>query len=117
VGGKVFEACLRALAWSGRLVVVGFASGEIPSVKVNYLLLKHISVVGLHWSDYRDRVPGRMQEAQKEMFALARDGRLDSPVMATYRFEEYAEALAVIAGRRALGKIVLRTGRGAREEG
>ncbi|MCC7271068.1 MAG: zinc-binding dehydrogenase, partial [Alphaproteobacteria bacterium] len=112
VGGAVFEASLRALAWDGRLVVVGFASGAIPSVKANYLLIKHITVSGIHWSDYRDRDPARVAAAQAEMFALLAAGRLDPPVMAAYPMEQAAEALAVIADRRVLGKVVLTTAAG-----
>lgn len=114
VGGPVFEAALRALAWDGRLVVVGFTAGAIPSVKANYLLIKHITVTGIHWSDYRDRDPARVAAAQAEMFAMAADGRLDPPVMATFPLERAADALAVIAGRRVEGKVVLVTEAGRR---
>ncbi|MGC1564210.1 MAG: NADPH:quinone oxidoreductase family protein, partial [Bradyrhizobium sp.] len=64
LGGDFLGAAMRAMAWCGRLVVVGFAAGEIPSVKVNYLLLKNISLSGLQWSDYRDRTPQRIDEVQ-----------------------------------------------------
>jgi NADPH2:quinone reductase len=114
VGGPVFEAALRALAWDGRLVVVGFTAGAIPSVKANYLLIKHITVTGIHWSDYRDRDPARVAAAQAEMFAMAADGRLDPPVMATFPLERAADALAAIAGRRVEGKVVLVTEAGRR---
>ena len=67
---------LRALAWCGRVVVIGFAGGDIPSVKANYLLVKNISVAGLQWSDYRERQPGRMMEAQAEIFRLWRAGEV-----------------------------------------
>ncbi len=114
VGGAVFEAALRALAWDGRLVVVGFTAGAIPSVKANYLLIKHITVTGIHWSDYRDRDPARVAAAQAEMFAMAAAGRLNPPVMATFPMERAAEALAVIGERRVEGKVVLVTDAGAR---
>ena len=112
VGGAVFEASLRALAWDGRLVVVGFTAGAIPSVKANYLLIKHITVTGIHWSDYRDRDPARVAAAQAEMFRMAADGRLDPPVMATFPLERAAEALAVLAARKVEGKLVLVTDAG-----
>jgi len=112
VGGEVFDGCLRALAWSGRLVVVGFAGGEIPSVRANYLLIKHITVAGLHWSDYRDGFPERMRDAQAAIFGFWRNGRLDPPVTDVFPIEEAAHALEAIAGRRARGKIVLETARG-----
>lgn len=112
VGGELFEAALRALAWSGRLIVVGFAGGRIPSVKANYLLIKHITVAGLHWSDYRDAYPERMRDAQERIFGFWREGRLDPPVSEVLPLEEAASALETIAGRRVLGKIVLETDRG-----
>lgn len=109
VGGEVFDASLRALAWSGRLVVVGFASGDIPSVKANYLLIKHISVSGLHWSDYRDRSPELMQSAQRKLFEFVEQGRIDPPVTAVFPLEDVAAAMDCIVARKALGKIVIET--------
>ncbi|BBK38532.1 oxidoreductase [Allostella sp. ATCC 35155] len=114
VGGAVFEASLRALAWDGRLVVVGFTSGAIPSVKANYLLIKHITVSGIHWSDYPERDPAGVARAQAEMFQMAAAGRLDPPVMATFPLERAAEALALIANRKVEGKVVLVTEAGRR---
>ena len=109
VGGQVFEASLRALAWGGRLVVVGFTSGAIGSVRANYLLIKHIAVLGIHWSDYREREPARVAEAQALLFEMVRAGKLHPPVMATFPLERAAEALAVIAERRVAGKVALLT--------
>lgn len=112
VGGGVFEAALRALAWAGRLVVVGFAGGDIPSVKANYLLVKHITVTGLHWSDYRDRTPKLMQSAQAELFSLVERGIVDPPVCAVLPMEKIADAMQLIIDRKAQGKVVLTTDRG-----
>lgn len=112
VGGAVFEACLRALAWSGRLVVVGFTSGEIPSVKANYILVKHITVTGVHWSDYLARTPEAVRQAQARMFELAGQRRIDPPLCAVVPMEEVAAAMDVIVTRKALGKIVLVTENG-----
>lgn len=112
VGGTVFEASLRALAWAGRLVVVGFAGGDIGSVKANYLLVKHITVSGLHWSDYRDRTPQMMRNAQNEMFSWVERGLIDPPVCATLPMEDVAVAMQLIVDRKALGKVVMTTARG-----
>lgn len=109
VGGELFDASLRALAWSGRLIVVGFAGGDISSVKANYLLIKHISVSGLHWSDYRDAYPERMRDAQEGIFRFWRQGMIKPSVSRIFAMEDAAEALEVIAQRRALGKLVLET--------
>lgn len=115
VGGDVFGGSLRALAWAGRLVVVGFAGGDIPSLRANYLLIKHISVSGLHWSDYRDRFPERMRDAQAAIFRFWRAGRLDPPVTGVLPLADASQALATLAERRVLGKLVLETDRGRAE--
>lgn len=107
LGGDPFDAAMRALAWCGRMVVVGFAAGRIPVIKANYLLVKNIAVSGLQWSDYRDRTPERMAEAQAEIFRQHTEGRLSANVMASYPLAEMAEALAVIRDRRVVGKVVL----------
>lgn len=108
VGGDVFDASLRALAWSGRLVVVGFAGGRIPEVKVNYLLVKNIAVLGLQISDYRDEHPEAMRRVMQELFALYGEGRIAPVVSASYPLERFAEAFAAIVGRKAVGKLVLK---------
>lgn len=107
VGGDVFDASLRAMAWSGRVVIIGFASGRIPDIKANYLLLKNISVSGLQWSDYRQRTPERVAEVQQELMRLYLAGALRPHVMKTYPLEQFAEAAAVMAAGKAVGKIVL----------
>jgi NADPH:quinone reductase len=111
LGGRAFDACLRALAWCGRIVVVGFAAGAPATLRSNYLLIKNISAVGLHWSDYRDRTPTRVRDAQQEIFALWRRGLLASPVTDALRLDDAALALRRIADRRVRGKIVLLTER------
>ena len=107
VGGEVFDGALRALAWCGRLVVVGFASMRLPEVKANYVLLKNITVTGLHWSDYRERDPERVRRAQEELYALHGEGKLKPEITARYPLERFAEALARFEARQVQGKIVL----------
>ena len=107
VGGEFFGAALRALAWSGRLVVIGFAGGEIPSVKANYLLVKNISVSGLQWSDYRDRLPERVAEVQARIFDFWHSGSLQPFVTKTFAFEELPHALELIERGGIRGKAVL----------
>jgi len=109
LGGDPFDAAMRALAWRGRMVVVGFAAGRIPEIKANYLLVKNISVAGLQWSDYRDRTPAAMASAQEEIFRLYVEGKLEAHVMARFPLERMADALAVIRDRKVVGKVVLET--------
>jgi NADPH2:quinone reductase len=70
VGGDVFDASLRAMAWCARLVIVGFAEGRIPEVKTGYLLVKNIALIGLQFSDYRDREPEKVRAAQQALFLM-----------------------------------------------
>lgn len=108
VGGDVFDASLRTLSWCGRLVIVGFAAGRIPEVKTGYLLVKNISLIGLQASDYRDREPEKVQRVQRELFALYERGRLKPHVMASYPFEAWRDALAMVRDRKVLGKVILK---------
>lgn len=110
-GGDVFDAAIRALAWRGRIVVIGFAAGRIPEIKANYLLVKNITAAGLQWSDYRERDPAWVRRVQDELFRLHAAGQLRPHVMQTYRMEDYAAALDVVRSSRIVGKVVLETGR------
>ena len=107
LGDRFFAAALRAMAWSGRLVVVGFAAGEIPSVKVNYLMVKNIEVSGLQVSDYRKRMPARMRECFEQIFALYEQGAVRAPNTSVRPLDGFAQALAEIRDRKSKERIVL----------
>jgi NADPH2:quinone reductase len=107
VGGDAFDAALRALAWCGRLVVIGFAAGRIPSVKANYLLVKNIEVSGLQISDYRKRRPGRVAECFRELFALYEQGQVRPPATTTLPLARAAEGLAAVRDRTTGGRRVI----------
>ena len=107
IGGDAFDAAIRAVAWRGRLVVVGFAAGRIPTVKVNYLLLKNIEVSGIQVSDYRKRTPDLMAKCIDEIFALFEAGKLKPASTATYPLAQFAQAMQDVANRRVRGRIVL----------
>jgi NADPH2:quinone reductase len=111
IGGRVFDACLRSLAWGGRIVVVGFTSVGPSTIRSNYLLIKNIAAIGLHWSDYRDKAPDTVRRAQQNIFELWRNGKIRSPVTAVYPLEQAAAALCRVRERGVLGKIVLVTSR------
>ena len=108
LGGEVFAAALRTLAWCGRLVVIGFAAGPIPTVKANYLLLKNIEVSGLQVSDYRKRRPARMRACFAEIFELYDEGRIKPAEAEVFPLDRTAEALAAVRDRRLAGRAVLR---------
>ncbi len=107
VGGEVFEQSLKCIAFSGNLHVIGFASGTIPTCAMNRVLLKNISLVGLHWGAYHQKDPAKVSEAMAALFAMYARGALPVSVGASYPLERAAEALGQIASRKATGKIVL----------
>lgn len=107
VGGAAHAAALRAMAWCGRMVIVGFAAGEIPSIRANYLLVKNIAVAGLQWSDYRDRQPEKVAAAQGKIFELWQGGSLDPHISATLPLARFVEALGALEKGTATGKIIL----------
>lgn len=112
LGDQFFIGALRATAWSGRIVVIGFAAGEIPTLKVNYLLLKNIGVCGLQWSDYRDRAPEKVLAAQDELFRLWNEGSVKPRVMRLFDFDSAAEALSMVRDGKIQGKAVVSMVRG-----
>ncbi|MEC7491040.1 MAG: NADPH:quinone oxidoreductase family protein [Pseudomonadota bacterium] len=107
LGGDIFDAALRAVAWRGRVVIIGFAAGRIPTVKTNYLLVKNIDVGGLQISDYRRRRPDLTAECFDQIFELYRSGKVSPLPTATLPFEEFAEGLKMVANRTVNGRIVL----------
>ena len=111
LGGDYFDAAIRALAWRGRLVVIGFAAGRIPSLKANYLLVKNIEVSGMQISDYRKRRPSDMQACFREIFAWHAAGKLKPLPTKVYPIEQFAAAMAEIRDRNQRGRIVLSQGK------
>ena len=109
VGGDAFTDSLRALAPLGRLLVVGFASGQgIPQVKVNRLLLNNVDVRGVGWGAYAMVRPGYMHEQWDALLPLLESGVIDPPIGATYDLADIGRALTDMAERRTLGKTILR---------
>jgi NADPH2:quinone reductase len=107
VGGDRFTDSLRSLSTEGRLLVIGFVGGEIPTVRVNRLLLNNTSVVGVAWGEYALRRPGYIQQQWADLVPLIESGALDPPIGHTLPLAEAAEALALMDERRAVGKVVL----------
>ena len=108
VGGDRFTDSLRSLAPAGRLLVVGFTGGEIPTVKVNRLLLNNIDVVGVGWGAWTLTHPGALTEQWQGLAALLSSGRLAPPQPQVYPLSQAAEAVASLENRSARGKVVLR---------
>ncbi len=110
VGGQLFDVALRCLGWEGRLIVIGFASGTIPQVPANILLVKNCGVLGFYWSAYRRRDPGRMKAAYKQLFKWFEKDKLKPHVSQTFPLDQAGEAMRLLVDRKATGKVVLITG-------
>ena len=108
VGGDAFDLSLKCLAPEGRLLVVGFAAGRIPEVKVNRLLLKNVDVVGVAWGAFLTLEPGLTQDIARALARLAEQGAVLPVVGPVFPLERAAEALRELEARRATGKVVLR---------
>jgi NADPH:quinone reductase len=107
VGGDRFIDSLRSLAPAGRLLVVGFTGGEIPTVKVNRLLLNNIDVVGVGWGAWTLSHPGALREQWDGLSELLTSGTLPAPQPQVFPLEQAAAAVAALEDRTAKGKVVL----------
>ena len=107
VGGDTFLECLRCINWGGRILVVGFASGDIPQAPMNLPLLKGCSIVGVFWGSFAGREPERNRANFARIFEWIADGVLEPHISATYPLAEAPAALASLAARQATGKVVL----------
>ena len=108
LGGTIFGAAVRALAWCGRLVVIGFAAGAIPTIRTNYLLLKNIEISGLQISDYRKRRPERVAACFAEIFSLYEQGKVKPATATAFPLVRAGEALTALREQRAAARAVLR---------
>ncbi len=107
VGGALTEAAVRGLAWGGRLLVIGFAAGDIPKLPLNLLLLREGEAKGVFWGTWTAREPAAHAANVARLFAWFREGALKPHVSAAFPLERTGEALAEVMERRAQGKVVL----------
>ena len=107
VGGELFEQAVRGLAWNGRLLVVGFASGSIPQLAANLVLLKGAAVLGVFWGAFAQRQPEDNAANFKQLFAWYAEGKLKPLVSQTYPLAEAGAAIEKLGHRQAVGKLVV----------
>ncbi|MFV0887166.1 NADPH:quinone oxidoreductase family protein [Metapseudomonas otitidis] len=107
VGGDLFDEAIRSIAWNGRLLVVGFASGRIPELPVNLALLKGAAVVGVFWGSFVQRQPQDNLANFQQLFAWHAEGKLKPLVSQTFPLERAAEAINALGQRKAVGKVVV----------
>lgn len=107
VGGKIGEMSTKCIAFEGRLLIIGFTSGDFSNFKSNHILIKNYSIVGLHWGNYRIFNPRMMDESWKELAAMFERGAVKPLISAHYKMDRVADAMEHLASRKAVGKIVL----------
>ncbi|MBW2585848.1 MAG: NADPH:quinone oxidoreductase family protein [Deltaproteobacteria bacterium] len=107
VGGDTFDLSTKCIAFEGRILVIGFASGRIPSAQMSRVLVKNFSLVGLHWGLYFEKNLRVLQDTQEALSRLYAAGKIAPLVSATYPLTEAAAALEALAARRTTGKVVL----------
>ncbi len=107
VGGELAEAAFRGIAWEGRYLVIGFASGPIPKLPLNLPLLKGAAVVGVFWGSWTKREPEAHEQNMAELFELFTEGTIQPHVSSTYSLDQFLDAFGEVSGRRAIGKVIL----------
>ncbi|QSE95669.1 NADPH:quinone oxidoreductase family protein [Rhodococcus pseudokoreensis] len=110
LGGEILTQIIRATAWEGRIVIVGFASGSQNSIKPGHILVKNISLIGLQSSDYHDREPTMMRSTLAEIFELFDQGHINAAIDTTFPLDNVADALQYLKDGKAKGKVVVSTG-------
>lgn len=108
VGGDIFDTAARCIAWEGRYLVIGFASGRIPEFPVNRVLLKNSSLVGVYWGAYAANRPQVMADSLKTLLGWYVEGKLRPHVSAEYPLERAPEALTAMLNRQVMGKVVVK---------
>lgn len=108
VGGDVFDRSRKCIAFDGRILVIGFAGGTIPSVPVNHVLIKNYSVVGVHYGYYAKLFPGKVITEHEKIMKLYEEGKINPLIYQEYPFEQLPEALNQLGTRKTWGKVVIR---------
>ncbi|HYC14864.1 MAG TPA: NADPH:quinone oxidoreductase family protein [Stellaceae bacterium] len=111
VGGDAFDQALRSIAWGGRIIVIGFAAGRIQQIPANIVLVKNCDVIGFFWGSYRRHHPALVRESLETLLRWFAAGKLKPHVSHRFDLAEAPRAMALLAERKATGKVVLTTGR------
>lgn len=107
IGGDLFDQVKRCVNWEGRIVIIGFASGRIPAIECNRLLLKNMSVLGLAWGQYLERDPAKGAACQAALYDYLADGSIDPVIYRVLPFADVKEGLRLMESRELYGKIVI----------
>lgn len=109
VGGRMFDVSLRTIAWEGRIILVGFASGTVPQIPANLLLVKNASAHGFWWGSYRKNDPLRLRESFDQLFDWLAQGRIHPHIADVLPLERTLDALRLVRDRKSTGKVVIST--------
>ncbi|KAA9111725.1 NADPH:quinone oxidoreductase family protein [Microbacterium rhizomatis] len=112
VGGDAFAASTRCIAFEGRIVVIGFASGEIPTIAASHTLVKNYGVLGLYWGLYQERYPDLVAAAHADLMRLSAEGAIDPVIDHVVPFDRAPEALTALASGATVGRVVVAVGTG-----
>lgn len=107
VGGEVFDRTRRCIAFEGRLLIIGFASGTIPSIAVNHLLLRNFATVGVYWGLYRKKMPEVIAQAHADLLELYSQGKINPLIQQVVAFERAVDGVTALGSRGVQGKIVV----------
>ena len=107
VGGDMFDKVKRCINWEGRIVIIGFASGRIPEIECNRLLLKNMSVTGLAWGQYMERDPKKVADAQNHLYEMLAEKTIDPVIYKTLSFKYAKEGLRLMEARSLYGNVVI----------
>lgn len=107
VGGDLFAASLRSIAFEGRILVIGFAGGTVPQIPANHLLVKNVDVIGLNWPAYAELNPRVMTESFRTLLQWYLEGAVRPYVSAVYRLERAVDAIEQVVARKSTGKVVI----------
>ncbi|OLS36183.1 NADPH:quinone oxidoreductase family protein [Bacillus sp. MRMR6] len=108
VGGNVFDRSRKCIAFDGRILVIGFAGGEIPSIPANHVLIKNYSIVGVHWGLMNRLTPEKVFKEHDEIMSLYEQGKIKPLIYKDYEFEDLPLALELLATRKTWGKVVVK---------
>ncbi|PCI31729.1 MAG: hypothetical protein COB54_09120 [Alphaproteobacteria bacterium] len=107
VGGEVFRQTFRAMAPEGRMLVIGFASGDVPQIQANHLLVKNIELIGFYWGAYKQFKPEVLQQSTRQLFDWYTEGRIAPHISATYPLAQTVDAIRALRNRTSSGKVVV----------
>ncbi len=107
VGGDIFRQTFRAMAPEGRMLVIGFASGDIPQVPANHLLVKNIELIGFYWGAYREFKPEVLQNSTKQLFDWYKEGRITPHISGTFPLDQTVDAIRALRNRTSSGKVIV----------